>query len=160
MKINWSKYLNLHTNHNKTRHFERATTNLSISNTKQSIYYTFDLQLSGELDLRGRIGGDASVVARMRGGQWRNTEQRRVLIERRDIGAQQKGQRFAVLQPVQRQWRIAARHTANGARAHALGQTVLEGERLNDRRNWFANEHTGTRAETNSIGGRKCSVWV
>lgn len=69
---------------------------------KSYVYTTFDLQLGRVLDLGGRIRCDARVVARMRRGQGRNTEQRRVLIERRDIGAQQKGQRFAVLQPVQR----------------------------------------------------------
>lgn len=98
---------------------------------------TFHAELGRVPDLPGLVGRYACEAARVVGGQVGDVEEAGVLVELGHAGGVgQAGQGFPVLEPVNAERGVAPAYTAHGARAHALGEPLLELKRLYYGRNW------------------------
>ena len=58
------------------------------------------------------------------------------MVQRRDVDSRVRVERGSVLEPSNRDWRIAAADATHRPSSHALRKAVLECKRLNYRRNW------------------------
>ena len=97
---------------------------------------TFYLQLRHVPDLGSRVGGYARIISRVSGSKARNAQEARIRVKSRHVHSQVRGNRAAIFEPSDGERGIASAHATHRAGAHAFGKPVLEGKRLNYRRNW------------------------